>query len=218
MAELAAWQIRFMEQAMRVQALEFGEYRLKSGRLSPYFFNAGRLADGAALDAVGECCADALEAAGLMPDVLVGAAYKGIPLACACAMALARRGRDAPFAYNRKEAKQHGEGGIWVGAPLRGNLVIVDDVLTAGTAARQLVEAMRERDGIASISLLVGLDRGEIDEASGRRAARALEDALGIRVLSIVGPEQLDGWLSRSAKPEQLERLRRYQARYCGRQ
>ena len=215
MAELATWQTRFMEQAMRVQALEFGEFRLKSGRLSPYFFNAGRLADGAALDAVGDCLADALEAADLRPDVLVGAAYKGIPLACACALAMARRGRNAGFAYNRKEAKRHGEGGIWVGAPLRGNLVIVDDVLTAGTATRQLVEAMGEG---ASISLLVGLDRGEIDEASGRRTSRTLADGLGLRVLSIVGPEQLDGWLSRSAKPEQLERLRRYQARYCGRQ
>ena len=129
---------RFLDLALRAQALRFGEFTLKSGRTSPYFFNAGRFDSGAALAALADCYADAIEAAGIGFDLLFGPAYKGIPLATALACSYARRGRDVPVAFNRKEAKAHGEGGTLIGAPLEGRRVlIVDDVITAGTAVRE---------------------------------------------------------------------------------
>src|SRR6476646_2719646 len=134
---MLAHQRQFLELAMARQVLRFGEFTLKSGRVSPYFFNAGRFDSGAALAALGECYAAALAAAGTPFDMLVGPAYKGIPLATTLACALAARGRDVPVAFNRKEAKDHGEGGTLIGAPLAGRVLIVDDVITAGTAIRE---------------------------------------------------------------------------------
>lgn len=129
---------RFLRLALAAGALRFGEFTLKSGRRSPYFFNAGRFDSGAALAALAACYADAVDAAGLEFDLLFGPAYKGIPLATALACEYARRGRDLPLAFNRKEAKDHGEGGRLVGAPLDGRRVLlVDDVITAGTAVRE---------------------------------------------------------------------------------
>src|SRR5688572_26373667 len=131
---------RFLRLALQVEALGFGEFTLKSGRTSPYFFNAGRFDSGAALALLAECYADALAVHGLPYDMLFGPAYKGIPLATALALALARRGRDVPVAFNRKEAKAHGEGGMLIGAPLTGRVLIVDDVITAGTAIREAID------------------------------------------------------------------------------
>ncbi len=129
---------RFLQLALDADALRFGEFTLKSGRLSPYFFNAGRFDSGASLATLAACYADAVDAAGLPFDLLFGPAYKGIPLATALACEYARRGRNLPLAFNRKEAKAHGEGGTLIGAPLAGRRVlVVDDVITAGTAIRE---------------------------------------------------------------------------------
>ena len=129
---------RFLQLALHAQALRFGEFTLKSGRLSPYFFNAGRFDSGARLAELAACYADAVEASGVQFDLLFGPAYKGIPLATALACEFSRRGRDLPVAFNRKEAKAHGEGGMLIGAPLEDRKVlIVDDVITAGTAIRE---------------------------------------------------------------------------------
>ncbi|RBC41615.1 orotate phosphoribosyltransferase, partial [Xanthomonas oryzae pv. oryzae] len=129
---------RFLQLALGADALRFGQFTLKSGRLSPYFFNAGRFDSGTKTAQLAQCYADAIDAAGVDFDLLFGPAYKGIPLATALACAYAGRGRDLPLAFNRKEAKDHGEGGTLIGAPLAGHKVlIVDDVITAGTAIRE---------------------------------------------------------------------------------
>ena len=139
---------RFLELALRVDALRFGGFTLKSGRESPYFFNAGRFDSGAALAALAGCYADAIDAAGIGFDLLFGPAYKGIPLATALACEYARRGRDLPVAFNRKEAKAHGEGGQLIGAPLAGRRVlVVDDVITAGTAIREALSIIGAAGG-----------------------------------------------------------------------
>ena len=136
----------FLALAIEREALRFGEFTLKSGRVSPYFFNAGRFDSGAALARLGACYAAALEASGVACDMLFGPAYKGIPLATAAATALAARGRDLPLAFNRKEAKTHGEGGTADWRPAQvGRVLIVDDVITAGTAVRESVEIIRSR-------------------------------------------------------------------------
>src|SRR5688572_2722274 len=137
MAAMHAYQEDFLALAIERDVLRFGEFTLKSGRTSPYFFNAGRFDSGDALARLGACYAAALEASGVACDMLFGPAYKGIPLATATAVALAARGRDLPLAFNRKEAKTHGEGGSLIGAPLAGRVLIVDDVITAGTAVRE---------------------------------------------------------------------------------
>ncbi|RZA19080.1 MAG: orotate phosphoribosyltransferase, partial [Lysobacteraceae bacterium] len=132
------YRARFLQLALQAEALRFGEFTLKSGRLSPYFFNAGRFDTGVVLAGLAACYADAVDQAGIEFDLLFGPAYKGIPLATALACEYARRGRDLPLAFNRKEAKAHGEGGSLIGAPLAGRKVlIVDDVITAGTAIRE---------------------------------------------------------------------------------
>lgn len=163
---------RFLRLALDAQALRFGEFTLKSGRTSPYFFNAGRFDSGAALATLAGCYADALDAAGVDFDLLFGPAYKGIPLATALACEFARRGRDLPVAYNRKEAKAHGEGGTLVGAPLAGRRVlVVDDVITAGTAVREALELIRAEGGIP-VAITVALDREEaLDPTVSRRSA-----------------------------------------------
>ena len=137
---MQSYQKEFIELARGHDVLRFGEFTLKSGRVSPYFFNAGLFASGAALAALGRCYADRIVDSGVEFDVLLGPAYKGIPLAAATAVALSdRHGRDVPFAYNRKEAKAHGEGGMLVGAPLAGKVLVIDDVITAGTAVREVI-------------------------------------------------------------------------------
>ncbi|MDQ3288852.1 MAG: orotate phosphoribosyltransferase [Pseudomonadota bacterium] len=183
---------RFLQLALEVQALKFGEFTLKSGRSSPYFFNAGRFDSGPALVELAGCYADALDAAqvaGKLPafDLLFGPAYKGIPLATALACEYARRGRDLPVAFNRKEAKAHGEGGSLLGAPLAGRRVlIVDDVITAGTAIREALVIIADAEATVA-GIVIALDRQEAaDPAKSRRsAAQSVADEHALPVIAV---------------------------------
>ena len=179
---------RFLQLALDADALRFGEFTLKSGRLSPYFFNAGRFDSGATLATLAACYADAIEAAGLEFDLLFGPAYKGIPLATALACEYAGRGRDLPLAFNRKEAKAHGEGGSLIGAPLAGRRVlVVDDVITAGTAIREALSIIAAAGGTVA-GIVVALDRQEIAaEADRRSAAQAVAAEAGVPVRAVAG-------------------------------
>ena len=207
---------RFLELALQAHALRFGEFTLKSGRASPYFFNAGRFDTGAALATLAGCYADAVDAAGVDFDCLFGPAYKGIPLAAALACEYARRGRDLPMAYNRKEAKDHGEGGTLVGAPLAGRRVlVVDDVITAGTAIREALAAVGGAGGTVA-AVAIALDREEaVAEGDRRSAAQALAADAGITVVAIAGLGDLLAFAGESADlVAQRERLLDYRARY----
>jgi len=179
---------RFLQLALRADALRFGEFTLKSGRLSPYFFNAGQFHSGAALAGLAGCYADAVDATGLDFDLLFGPAYKGIPLATALACEYARRGRDLPLAFNRKEAKAHGEGGSLIGAPLAGRRVlIVDDVITAGTAIREALAIIRDAGGIPA-GIVIALDRQErVHEDATASAAQAVAGEHAIPVIAVAG-------------------------------
>jgi orotate phosphoribosyltransferase len=173
----------FVQFAVEAGVLRFGEFKTKAGRLSPYFFNSGLFDDGAKLLRLGEFYARRLVAAGLAFDMLFGPAYKGITLAAAVALEFARRGRAVPFAFNRKEAKDHGEGGLVVGAPLRGRTVIVDDVITDGASKRESVELLR-REGAEPVAVLIALDRMERGQGD-TSAVQDIRDAFGIPVVSI---------------------------------
>ena len=179
---------RFLDLALAADALRFGQFTLKSGRISPYFFNAGRFDSGALMAGLARCYVDAIEAAGLEFDLLFGPAYKGIPLATAIACEYARRGRDLPLAFNRKEAKDHGEGGTLIGAPLAGRRVlIVDDVITAGTAIREALAIIAGAGGMTS-GIVVALDRQEIaSDNDHRSAAQAVAAEAGIPVVAVAG-------------------------------
>lgn len=178
---------RFLQLALRADALRFGEFTLKSGRLSPYFFNAGRFDSGATLAELARCYADAIDAHGVDFDLLFGPAYKGIPLATALACEYASRGRDLPLAFNRKEAKAHGEGGTLIGAPLQGRRVlIVDDVITAGTAIREALSIIDAAGGTVA-GIVIALDRQEaVDPAISRRsAAQTVAAEHGLPVIAV---------------------------------
>ena len=209
--------LRFLQLALRAQALRFGEFTLKSGRSSPYFFNAGHFDTGAALAELAGCYADAIEQAGIGFDVLFGPAYKGIPLATALACEFARRGRDLPLAFNRKEAKAHGEGGMLIGAPLAGRRVlIVDDVITAGTAIREALAIIAQAGGNAA-GIVIALDRQEaVDPAVSRRsAAQTVAIEQGLPVVSVATLGDLLAFTG--ALPElvdQRERLLAYRQAY----
>lgn len=171
------YQREFIDLMLQRDVLRFGEFTLKSGRVSPYFFNLGRLDSGAALSRLGQAYAQALTNSGLDVDMLFGPAYKGIALAAATAIALAERHRrDLPWAYNRKEAKDHGEGGSLVGAPLAGRVLIVDDVMTAGTAVRQSLALIRAQ-GATPAGILIALDRQERGTGTRSAAQEIAEDA-----------------------------------------
>ena len=209
---------RFLDLALRAQALRFGEFTLKSGRTSPYFFNAGRFDSGAALAALADCYADAIQAAGIEFDLLFGPAYKGIPLATALACSYARRGRDLPVAFNRKEAKTHGEGGTLIGAPLDGRRVlIVDDVITAGTAVREALALIREGGGRPA-AIAIALDREEVvdAEAAGRQsAAQAVASEHGLAVVAVARLSDLLAFTGQSEEfVAERERLLAYRRRY----
>ncbi len=183
-------QRRFLDLALARNVLRFGEFTLKSGRVSPYFFNAGLFDSGAALATLGECYADALAAAGLDYDMLFGPAYKGIPLATSLSVALAGRGRDVPVAFNRKEAKAHGEGGTLIGARISGRVLIVDDVITAGTAIRESLDIIRSAGGTAC-GVLIALDRQERGQAGTRSAAQEVAAEFALPVIAVAGLDDL---------------------------
>ena len=206
---------QFLELSLELGALRFGEFELKSGRISPYFFNAGELSTGRAAASIGRCYAAALADAGIRFDMLFGPAYKGISLVALTAAALAEHhGQDVPFAYNRKEAKDHGEGGSSIGAAISGRVVIVDDVMTAGTAVTEAVQIIEACGGIAA-GVIVALDRQEVATGSTRSAVRELEHRLGIPVLSIVSLDDLVSHMQ--ARPDfaqYLPAMRAYRERY----
>ena len=207
---------RFLQLALDADALRFGEFTLKSGRVSPYFFNAGRFDRGASIAALAGCYADAIEASGLDFDLLFGPAYKGIPLATALACEYARRGRDLPLAFNRKEAKAHGEGGSLIGAALAGKRVlIVDDVITAGTAIREALDIIAAADGVAA-GIVIALDRQERGrEDAGQSAAQAVAAEHGIPVVAVAGLSDLLEFTGESADlVRQRDALLAYRARY----
>lgn len=204
----------FLNLCLARGVLRFGEFTLKSGRISPYFFNLGEVATGAALAELGRAYADTLQHAKLDIDMLFGPAYKGIALAAATAIALANHhGRDLPWAYNRKEPKDHGEGGTLVGAPLTGRVLIIDDVITAGTATREALALIRAA-GATPAGVLVALDRAE--RGSGTQsAAQEIAAEHGIPVLAIASfDELLDLADERPELAAERARLVAYRARY----
>ena len=204
----------FLDLALQRGVLRFGDFTLKSGRASPYLFNLGRMDSGAALATVGDAYATAAAQAGLAFDMLFGPAYKGIPLAAACAISMARQhGRDLPWAYNRKEAKDHGEGGVLVGAPLRGRVLIVDDVITAGTAVRESL-AMIRATGAQPAGVLVALDRQERGGGT-LSATQELTAEHGIPVIAIVALSDVMEFASGHPDlADQRDRMAAYRARY----
>ncbi len=213
------YQLTFIDLALRRDALRFGHFALKSGRESPYFFNAGLFSDGEALATLGKCYAAAIVRSGIRFDMVFGPAYKGIALAVATVVALsADHGRSVPYAFNRKEAKDHGEGGRIVGAPLQGRVLIVDDVITAGTAVRESLEIIRAA-GAQPAGVVLALDRQERGQGAAS-AVQELEQQQGLQCVSIVTLSDLIEALSRPPvgrariSAEQLTALRAYQQRY----
>jgi orotate phosphoribosyltransferase len=203
----------FIDLCLRLGVLRFGEFKLKSGRLSPYFFNAGSFNTGGGLAELGRHYAEAIHKTAWSFDVLFGPAYKGIPLVAAASIALAdRHGRDAPWAFNRKEAKDHGEGGNIVGTPLRGRVLIIDDVITAGTAIREAVDIITAA-GAQPVGVVLALDRQE--RGTGQLSAvQEVEHTLGLPVTSILKLADLVDYLERSGSASQLAATRAYRGQY----
>jgi len=209
------YQTEFIELARRCDVLKFGEFTLKSGRISPYFFNAGAFSSGRALAVLGRCYAHSIVHSGIEFDVLLGPAYKGIPLAAATAVALANdHGMDVQFAYNRKEAKAHGEGGVMVGAPLVGRVLVIDDVITAGTAVREVI-AMIAAAGAKLAGVAIGLNRQERGEGK-LSAIQEVEQAFDVPVLSIIEMSNIIDYLESGNDAPQgaLSAMRAYRERY----
>jgi orotate phosphoribosyltransferase len=198
----------FITFALDAKVLAFGEFKTKAGRLSPYFFNAGGFNDGALLKNLGEFYAKALINSGLEFDMLFGPAYKGITLAATTAVALASMGKAVPFCFNRKEAKDHGEGGSLVGAPLKGRVVIIDDVISAGTSVRESVEIIRQAGATPSV-VLIALDRmersGNATEVGESSAVQNVEKEFGMPVVSIANLASLMSFLE-SSKNSDLQK------------
>ncbi|MEO0437223.1 MAG: orotate phosphoribosyltransferase [Pseudomonadota bacterium] len=212
---MKTYQRDFIELARRLDVLKFGSFTLKSGRKSPYFFNAGSFSSGASLAALGESYARCIVDSGISFDVLLGPAYKGIPLASATAVALAKNHAiDAPFAYNRKEAKDHGEGGRLVGAELKGRVLIIDDVITAGTAVSEVVSLI-SAEGAELAGVVIGLNREE-KGAGDLSAIQELEAKWAVPVLSIVSFSDLLSYLESGDGIEKsiLQAMRSYRDLY----
>ena len=210
----------FVRFAVASGVLRFGEFRTKAGRLSPYFFNAGLFDDGAKLGRLAAFYARRLVDSGLEFDLLFGPAYKGIALAAAVAIELARLGRNVPFAYNRKEAKDHGEGGTLVGAPVRGRVLIVDDVISAGTSVRESIALIRSA-GATPAGVVIALDRQEKAAEGGidrpHSAVQYVRDELGLDVVAIATLADLLDYLRSGRDPalaEHLPRVAAYRDRY----
>jgi orotate phosphoribosyltransferase len=208
-----AFRREFVEFAIRTGVLRFGEFRTKAGRLSPYFFNAGLFSDGANLGELGRFYAKAALASGIAFDILFGPAYKGITLAAATAIALAEAGHNVPFCYNRKEAKDHGEGGTIVGAPLKGRALIVDDVITEGAAKREAIELIRAA-GATPAGVLIALDR----EERGRGELSATQEvsreyALPVTAIATLG-DILATLADRPEHRQDIEKIQAYRREY----
>jgi orotate phosphoribosyltransferase len=212
---MKAYKTEFLELALELGVLRFGEFTLKSGRVSPYFFNAGLFNSGYAAAKLGRCYASAVAALDIKFDMLFGPAYKGIPLVVLAAAALAdHHDDDYPFAFNRKEPKSHGEGGLIVGAPLTGRVLILDDVITAGTAVREVLEIVRDA-GATPAGVLVALDREEVGPKTRISAVRQLEAELGVPIRSIVSLTDLIDHLEEDKDvADHLPAVRAYRNRY----
>jgi len=209
-----SYKSEFIELCVELGVLKFGSFKLKSGRESPYFFNAGLFSTGAAIAALGRAYSDAAIASNLTFDMLFGPAYKGIPLVTAAAAALAdRHGLDAPFAFNRKESKDHGEGGLIVGSPLEGSVLIVDDVITAGTAIRESIEIIRAA-GAQPAGVLLALDREERGSVSPLSAVQEVREQFGIPVVSVINLSDLMHHMRREARTADLASMQAYRDRY----
>lgn len=203
----------FLQFALARDVLRFGEFVTKAGRKSPYFFNAGLFNDGASLRRLGEFYAEALLTSGIGCDQLFGPAYKGITLAAATAIALAAMGHNLPYSYNRKEAKDHGEGGTVVGAPLAGRVVIVDDVITAGTSVRESVELIRAH-GATPAGVLIALDRMERGQGA-TSAVQDVRDTYGIPVVAIANLDDVMAFIAGRAELSAVQpAIAAYRERY----
>ncbi len=207
------YQKDFVDFTLETGVLKFGEFTLKSGRISPYFFNAGLFNAGSHLSQLGNFYAQAIEASNLQFDVLFGPAYKGIPLAAATAIALNDNfNRNVPYSFNRKEAKDHGEGGSIVGHPLEGDILIIDDVITAGTAIREAQDIINANDANTK-GVIVALDRQE--KGKGELSAiQEVEQIFGIRVLSIINLSHIIEHLKASKNEDVVSRIESYRSQY----
>ena len=210
----------FVQFSLDCGVLKFGSFKTKAGRMSPYFFNAGLFDDGAKLGHLAACYAQRLVDSGMAFDMIFGPAYKGIPLGAAVAVELARLGKNVPFAYNRKEAKDHGEGGTLVGAPLKGRVLIVDDVMSAGTAARESIELIKKA-GATAHAIAIALDRQEMAtevQADGavkdvpHSAVQYVRNTLGMSVCCIAQLSDLLAYLSTQSGNEMGQHLPKVQA------
>jgi orotate phosphoribosyltransferase len=207
-------QKEFIEMILAKQVLRFGDFTLKSGRTSPYFFNAGLINDGGSLARLGACYAEAIVEAGTAFDMLFGPAYKGIPLATATAVAFAdHHRRNVPLAYNRKEVKAHGEGGMLVGSPLDGRVLIVDDVLTAGTAVRESVNLIKSA-GAKPAGVVLALDRQERG-LGAQSAVQEIQASFGIPVIRIITLDHLIEYMEAGGDSDELEALRNHRRTWC---
>ena len=213
-APMQNYKQQFFELAMAQGNLKFGKFTLKSGRISPYFFNAGGFDDGRSLELLSDCYAQAILDSGVAFDMLFGPAYKGIPLAAGIAIMLnASHQRNIPFAYNRKEAKDHGEGGTLVGAELKGNVLITDDVISAGTSVRESINWINEA-GANACGVAIALDRQERGQGE-KSAAQEVADEFNIPVIAIAGLDDLIEFLeSQSVANIDIGAIRRYRNDY----
>jgi orotate phosphoribosyltransferase len=211
--KMSDYKAEFVEFAIASNVLCFGEFKTKAGRMSPYFFNAGLFNDGDKLKRLGEFYAKAIVDSGIAFDVLFGPAYKGIPLAASIAIALVDMGRNVPFAFNRKEAKDHGEGGTVVGATLQGRVLIVDDVMSAGTSVRESVELIRN-SGAHPAGVVIALDR--MERGTGEKSAvQEVREQYGIPVVAVVTLDNLVEFLGRDAdRQAELQAVAAYRANY----
>ena len=210
---MSDYRAEFVEFAVASQVLCFGEFKTKAGRLSPYFFNAGLFNDGEKLKRLGEFYAKAIVDSGIAFDVMFGPAYKGIPLAASIVIALAGMGRNVPFAFNRKEAKDHGEGGTVVGAPLRGRVLIVDDVISAGTSVRESVDLIRA-SGATPAGVVIALDRMERGRGD-KSAVQEVREQYDIPVVAVVTLDNLVEFLERDAnRRTELQAVANYRENY----
>lgn len=211
---MRAYKQQFIELALEVGVLRFGQFKLKSGRISPYFFNSGLFNTGYAAAKLGRYYAAAVEEAGIAYDMLFGPAYKGIPLVVLTAAALAEHyGNDSPWCFNRKEVKDHGEGGAIIGAPVSGKVLILDDVITAGTAVRQTIDLIRQAGGEPA-GVVIALDRQERGEGT-RSAVQEVQDTYGVPVASIIRLDDLVEHLEESPEHSQfLPLVQDYRQRY----